>query len=113
MAVGTLCLPLPCAMILVLNKCYYVPALSMNIVSGFCLLQDRYSFKSETNGCSIYMDDIFYVHAPDRNGLFILDLNCNDSHINNINSKRCRFVDDNSTYMPPRSYWHQTHEGAP
>ena len=40
---------------------------------------------------------------PDRNGLFILDLNCNDSHINSINSisKRCRFDNDNSTYM-----WH-------
>ena len=85
--VGTLPLRLPSGMILVLNKCYYVPALSMNIVSGSCLLQDCYSFKSETNGCSIYMDDLFYVHAPDRNGLFILDLDCNNSHINTI--ERC------------------------
>ena len=98
-AVGTLPLRLPSGMILVLNKCYYVPALSMNIVCGSSLLQDRYSFKSETSGCSIYMNDVFYVHAPDRNGLFILDLNCNDSHINSINSisKRCSFDNDNST----------------
>jgi hypothetical protein len=34
MAVGTLPLRLPSGLILVLNKCYYVPALSMNIVSG-------------------------------------------------------------------------------
>jgi hypothetical protein len=34
MAEGTLHLRLPSGMILVLNKCYYVPALSMNIVSG-------------------------------------------------------------------------------
>ena len=73
----------------------------MNIVSGSCLLRDRYSFKSETSGCSIYMNDVFYVHAPDRSGLFILDLNCNDSHINSVDSKRCRFIDDDSTYM-----WH-------
>jgi hypothetical protein len=33
-AEGTLHLPLPSGMILVLNKCYYVPALSMNIISG-------------------------------------------------------------------------------
>jgi hypothetical protein len=33
-AVGTLYLWLPSRMLLVLNKCYYVPALSMNIVSG-------------------------------------------------------------------------------
>ena len=34
MAVDTLHLRLPSGLILVLNKCYYVPALSMNIVSG-------------------------------------------------------------------------------
>jgi hypothetical protein len=33
-AVGTLYLWLSSRMLLVLNKCYYVPALSMNIVSG-------------------------------------------------------------------------------
>jgi hypothetical protein len=33
-AIGTLHLRLPSGMILVLNKCYYLPALSMNIVSG-------------------------------------------------------------------------------
>src|SRR3954465_13415014 len=43
MAVGTL------SIVLNLNKCYYVPALSMNIISGSCLLQDGYSFKSENN----------------------------------------------------------------
>jgi hypothetical protein len=32
--VGTLPLRLPSRLILILNKCYYVPALSMNIVSG-------------------------------------------------------------------------------
>ena len=100
-AVGTLPLRLPSGMVLVLNKCYYVPALSMNIVSGSCLLRDRYSFKSVTNGCSIYMNDVFYVHAPDRSGLFLLDLDCNNSHINNINAKRCKHNDDNAMYM-----WH-------
>jgi hypothetical protein len=34
MSVGTLHLRFPSRMILVLNKCYYVPALSMNIISG-------------------------------------------------------------------------------
>jgi hypothetical protein len=33
-AIGTLHLQLPSRFILVLNKCYYVPAMSMNIVSG-------------------------------------------------------------------------------
>jgi hypothetical protein len=53
-AVGTLHLQLPSGFILVLKKCYYVPSLSMNIVSGSCVSRDGYFFKSVTNGCSIF-----------------------------------------------------------
>ena len=41
----------------------HLPALSMNIISGSCLMRDGYSFKSENNGCSIYMSNIFYGHC--------------------------------------------------
>jgi hypothetical protein len=58
-AVGALHLRLPSRLILVLNKCYYVPALSMNIVSGSRLSRDGYHFESITNGCSISKDGIF------------------------------------------------------
>ena len=51
-AVGTLPLHLPSGLVLNLNNCYLVPALSMNIVSGSRLIRDGYSFKSENNGCS-------------------------------------------------------------
>ena len=88
MAIGTLSLVLPSGLVLNLNKCYYVPALSMNIISGSCLLQDGYSFKSENNGCSIYMSNIFYGHAPAMNGLFLLNLESNETHIHNIEAKR-------------------------
>jgi hypothetical protein len=54
-----------------------------------------------TNGCSIYKDGILYVHAPDRDGLYILDLNCNETHINSVDTKRCKLSDDNAIYM-----WH-------
>jgi hypothetical protein len=37
-AIGTLHLQLPSRFILILNKCYYIPALSKNIVSGSWLL---------------------------------------------------------------------------
>ena len=47
MAVGTLSLVLPSGLVLNLNKCYYVPALSMNIISGSCLLQGRGSLEAE------------------------------------------------------------------
>jgi hypothetical protein len=73
--VGTLPLRLLSILILVLNKCYYVPALSMNIACGSRVVRDGYFFKSMTSGCLIYMNNIFYVNAPDRDGLFIFDCN--------------------------------------
>ena len=54
-AFGMLPLHLPSGLVLDLNNCYLVPALSMSIISGSCLMRDGYSFKSENNGCSIYM----------------------------------------------------------
>ena len=87
-AVGTLPLHLPSGLVLDLNNCYLVPALSMNIISGSCLMRDSYSFKSKNNGCSIYMSNIFYGHAPLVNGLFLLNLDHSDTHIHNIDAKR-------------------------
>ncbi|KAK1616449.1 hypothetical protein QYE76_021966 [Lolium multiflorum] len=98
--VGTLPLHLPSGLVLSLNNCYFVPALSMNIISGSCLMQDGYSFKSENNGCSIFMNNIFYGRAPEKNGLFLLDLDSSDTHIHNIDAKQIK-LNDNSTYM-----WH-------
>src|ERR1041385_1374565 len=101
MSIGTLRLSLPSGLILVLNNCYYVPMLSMNIVSGCCLMQDHYSFKSETTGCSIYENNVFYVHAPVRNSLFLMDLEYHDSHINNIEAKRLKLGNEEHMTM-----WH-------
>ena len=72
-AVGTLPLHLPLGLVLDLNNCYLVPALSMNIISGSCLMRDGYSFKLENNGCSIYMSNIFYGHARLMSGLFFVE----------------------------------------
>src|SRR3954465_2446661 len=88
LAVGTMHPSLPLVLVLVLNKCYYVPALSVNIVSGSCLKRDHYSFKSDTIGCSIYKYEVFYVHALEQRGLFVLDLDGDVCHINNIEAKR-------------------------
>jgi hypothetical protein len=99
--VGTLPLRLPSGLILVLNKCYFVPTLIIHIVSGYRVMRDKYFFKSKTNGCSIYMNNILFVHAPDCDGLFVLNLDCNDSHINNVDAKSCKINDDNTVYM-----WH-------
>ena len=37
-------------------------------------MRDGYSFKSENNGSSIYMSNIFYGHAPLKNGLFLFSI---------------------------------------
>ena len=66
-------LHLPSGLVLDLNNFYLVPALSMNIISGSCLMRDNYSFKSENNGCSVYMSNIFYGHAPLKSGLFFVE----------------------------------------
>ena len=98
-AVGTLPLHLPLGLVLDLNNCYLVPALSMNIISGSCLVRDGYSLKSENNGCSIYMSNIVYGHAPLKSGLFLLNLDCGDTHIHNIDAKRCKVDNDITTYL--------------
>ena len=100
-AIGTLPLHLPSRLVLDLNNCYLVPALSMNIISGSCLMRDGYSFKSENNGCFIYMSNIFYGNAPLMGGLFLLNLDCSDTHIHNIEAKRCEVDNDSATY-----FWH-------
>src|ERR1041385_5049741 len=94
LAVVTKHLSFPSGLVLVLNSCYYVPALSVNIVSGSCLKRDRYSFKSDTIGCSIYKDEMFYVHAPELHGLFVLDLDGDVCHVNNIEAKRLKNDED-------------------
>ena len=73
----------------------------MNIVSGSRLIRDGYSFKSENNGCSIYMRDMFYGHALLVNVLFLLNLDRSNTHIHNIEAKRCKVNNDSATYL-----WH-------
>ena len=75
-----------------------VSALSMNMIRS-CLLQHGYSFKSENNGYSIYMNNTFYGHAPNVNGL--LNPGHSDTHVHNIDAKRCRVDNDSTTFM-----WH-------
>src|SRR4051812_6475751 len=100
-AVGMLPLHLPSGLVLDLNNCYLVPVLSMNIISGSCLMRDGYSFKYENNGCSIYMSIIFYGHAPLKSGLFLLNLDSSDTHTHNVEAKRCR-VDTGRVTGTPR-----------
>ena len=87
---------LPLGLVLDLNKCYLVFALSMNMI-GSCLLRYGYSFKSENNCCSVYMNKTFYGLTSNVNGL--LNLDHSDTH--NIDAKRCKVNNDSATYL-----WH-------
>ena len=71
-------------------------ALSMNMI-GSCLLQCDYSCKLENNCCSVCMNKTFYGHTPNENSL--LDLDCSDKHIHNIDAKRCKVNNDSATYL--------------
>ena len=71
----------------------------MNIISGSCLIRDGYSFKSENNGCSIYMSSIFYGNAPLMSVLFLLNLDSSDTHVHSIEAKRCKVDNDSATYL--------------
>ena len=73
-----------------------VSALSMDMIRS-CLLQYGYSFQSENNGYSDYMNNTFYGHAPNVNGL--LNLGRSYTHVHNIDAKRCRVDNDSTTFM--------------
>ena len=58
-------------------------------------MQYGYSFKLENNCCSVYI----YGYTPNENGS--LDLDRSDTHIHNIDAKRCKVDNDSATYL-----WH-------
>ena len=45
------------------------------------------------------MTKTFYGHTPNVDGL--LNLDCGDTHIHNIDAKRCKVDNDSATYL-----WH-------
>jgi hypothetical protein len=47
------------------------------------------------------MNNIFYGHVPKKNGLFLLNLDSNETHVHNMNAKRIKLNDDITAYM-----WH-------
>ena len=98
LAVGTYVLTLPSGLIIQLENCYYVPAISRNIISVSCLDKFGFSFIIKNNCCSIYLNDIFYASAQMNNGLYVLDL---EMPIYNINTKRIKPNELNPSYL-----WH-------
>ena len=52
-----------------------------------------------SQSCSVFMNNAFYGHTPNINGLW--DLDHSNTHIHNIDAKRCKVNNDNATYL-----WH-------
>src|SRR5512141_3066858 len=51
------------------------------------------------NFCSVYMNKTLYGYTPNENGS--LDLDRRDTHIHDIEAKRCKVNNDSATYL-----WH-------
>ena len=47
------------------------------------------------------MSNIFYGHAPLKSGLFLLNIDSSDTHINKTEAKRYKFNSDSAAYL-----WH-------
>ena len=63
------------------------------------MIRSCYSFKTDNNCYSVYMNKTFYGYTPNENGL--LDLDRSDTHFHNIEAKRCKVNNDSATYL-----WH-------
>ena len=74
LAVGTYDLTLPSGLVLELNNCYYVPAMSRNIISISCLDLYCFRFSIKNGDLSIFREDIFYGNGCLMNGLYILNI---------------------------------------
>ena len=67
--VGTMHLQLPSGFILELNNCYYILALSRNIIFASRLISQGYEFNLKDNACSIFLNGMFHGYAPIVDGL--------------------------------------------
>ena len=100
LAIGVYDLTLPSGLVFQLKNCYYVLAVSRNIISASCLDVDGFHFIIKNNIFSIYNAYIFfYGNAHLSNGLYVLNLE--HMPIYNIDTKRFKSNDLNPTY-----FWH-------
>ena len=74
LAIGTYILTLPRGFVLSLDDCYYVPALTKNIISISSWNKNGFHLTFSNNGCSIMLNDGFYAYGTLCNGIYILDM---------------------------------------
>ena len=98
LAVGIYTLSLPSGLILDLKDCYFVPALTKNIISISFLDLDGFTIITKNKSCSLYRADVLYGAGHLTNGLYILDV---ENHVFNLNTKQPKIDDLRNSYM-----WH-------
>ena len=98
LAIGIYTLSLTSGLILDLKDCYFVPALTKNIISISCLDLDGFTIITKNKSCSLYRADVFYAAGHLTNGLYILDL---ENPILNINTKQQKIDNLRNSYL-----WH-------
>ena len=82
--IGTYVLNLPNGLCLNLDNCFYVLALTKNIIYISCLNKKGFHLNFCDNGCYIMLNDVFYAGGTLSNGIYMLDmsntiLNINDN----------------------------------
>ena len=96
--IGDYHLTLPSGLVFKLKNCYFVPAVSRNIISVSYLDIDGFSFIIKNNVMTIHFKDIFYGNALLSNGLYVLYLE-NHKSIYNVDTKRVKSNELNPTYF--------------
>ena len=98
-AIGTYVLNLPSGFCLYLDNCFYVPALTKNIIYVSCLNKKGFHLKFCDSSCHIMLNDVFYAGGTLSNGIYILDMS---NPILNINDNKRKKGDNlKSSYL-----WH-------
>ena len=74
LAIGTYILTLHSGLILYLEDCYYVLALTKNIVFISSLNKKGFHLTFSNNSCSIMLNDVFYAYGTQCNDIYILGM---------------------------------------
>ncbi|GJV39356.1 retrotransposon protein, putative, ty1-copia subclass [Tanacetum coccineum] len=102
-AIGSYHLCLPGGLVLVLHNCHYAPSITRGIISFSRLYDDGFINHFENNTILVSRNNVVYLSAIPRNGIFEIDLsnsNTNDSSMYAVSNKRAK-INLDSTLL-----WH-------
>ncbi|GJR40537.1 retrotransposon protein, putative, ty1-copia subclass [Tanacetum coccineum] len=98
-AIRSFDLVLPSGLIIVLDNYHFAPTITRGVVSLSCSVNDGYIHIFMNYGISVSKDDVFYLNAIPRDGVYEIDkhnLHPNVSSIYNVSNKRSKHALDSS-----------------